>query len=196
MMRVGIVSENYDNDSKAFKKLLEKRYPSEQALFIPLLKTIEGEIDRTKKVKRMLLLEAKREKIDFILFFRDLDGLPSEEEKMQEKQQWYNEVKIDESGLFFITIFEIEALILADIQTFNLLYNTNIILKTTPLFQKEPKEFLKQQTFKNKKKYQESHVTDIFQRLVLETIFENHAHQEHPCFQSFILELDEKLNHT
>jgi len=192
MKRVGIVGEHYDHDAGALKKLLERKYNSGEVLFIPLLKTLKGkQLNRIRKVRELLHQELQRYQLDFIIYMRDLDGLPSEQEKIDELENWFRQVKVDDAGFLFILIFELEALILADIATFNQLYKVKISLKANPLHKSKPKEFLKEQTAKTNKKYHESHAGEIFEASNFDEITSNHKGER--SFQYFIQELDEKL---
>jgi hypothetical protein len=69
-----------------------------------------------------------------------------------------------------INIYELEALILADIATFNKFYGTSINYSKNVMHHKEPKEFLIQKTAKNKKTYSESHCPEIFRHLDISII--------------------------
>ncbi len=192
MKRVGIVGEHYDHDAGALKKLLEHKYNADEVLFVPLLKTLKGkQLNRIRKVKELLEREMQRHNLDFIVYVRDLDGLPSEQEKINKLEKWFQQVRVDNNGFLFILIFELEALILADIQTFNQLYKVKISFKTNPLHKPNPKEFLKAQTAKTNKKYHESHTSEIFEASDFDEIISKHKGKQ--SFQSFIQELDEKL---
>lgn len=195
MKRVGIVGEHYDNDATALKKLLAQQYDVQKALFFPLLKTLKGkQLDRIEKVVKMIIVEARKLKLDFIIYVRDLDSLPSDNKKMNDLLTWFNQVKLNKQDIFFISTFELEALMLADILKFNELYEVKIGFKGNPLFKENPKEYLKEQTAKAKQKYHESHAIKIFESLRFAEIYNNHNHADHPCFQSFIDELNEKLS--
>ncbi|MEM1119146.1 MAG: hypothetical protein AAGJ18_01775, partial [Bacteroidota bacterium] len=94
--------------------------------------------------------------------------------------------------IFFLIIFEVESLILADITTFNKISKINYQLKTSPKFQVNPKELLKQITRKSKKQYKESDTPEIFQQLNFQNIYQNY--QGEYSFQTFINELTITLN--
>jgi hypothetical protein len=194
MKRIGIFSENYDHDSCGLRNLLMQKYNLVPCIFIPIVKTMEGDdLENVKKVKKLLQKEITRKRLDFIIVFRDLDSLPDDQDKIKQRQTWFETIKIHLADLLLLTIYEAEALILADIQSFNKMYGTSISFKANPLFKAHPKEFLKQQTFKSAKKYQESHLADIFTQLDIHLIYQNHFHTDYPCFQIFMNQLDEKL---
>ncbi|MDX1939462.1 MAG: hypothetical protein SFU99_02865 [Saprospiraceae bacterium] len=195
MIRVGIVGENYYNDSIALRNLLEKQYDINKVQFVPMLKGTTGDKLKSKGIKRLLEEEIKKKskkgKINFIIFFHDLDGFPSEEEKIKDIQNWFEAVKLYELDTLFITIFESEALLLADIKTINKFYKVTINFSQSPLWQEKPKEFLYRKTAE---KYKQSDCPELFALLHFDSVYQKHK-GEH-SFQSFILELDEKLNHA
>ncbi len=194
MKRIGIVSENYNNDSIAVGRLLKKKY-SDQAVFVPLLKSISGKgLDEIRKVVKILKDEIKQKKIDLLILVRDLDGLTSEKKKINTIESWAEKIQkqLVINPQLFIVIFELEAFILADIETFNKIYQLKYQLKTSPKFQSEPKELLKSITRKSKRKYKESDAPEIFQQLNFQKIYQNHKGQN--SFQSFIKELENTLN--
>lgn len=104
MIKVGIVGENYDNDSVALKKLLEKRYDANQVQFVPLLKGTSGDKLESKGIKRILEETLKRKskkgKIHFIIFFRDLDSLPDDKEQIKKRQAWFDFIKLHKLDIF------------------------------------------------------------------------------------------------
>jgi len=194
MKRIGIISENYNNDTKAFAYLLKKKF-GKQVTFIPLLKSISGKgLDEIRKVTAILKTELTKNKIDFLILVRDLDSLLSDKKQIKKIESWAKTIerKLTGNQKLFIVIFELEALILADIQTFNHLYKTNHKLKISPKFQSEPKELLKQITRKTRRKYKESDTPEIFQQLNFQKVYQNHKGEY--SFQSFIDELTTIIN--
>lgn len=194
MIRIGIVGENYYNDSVALKNLLQERY-KDRAEFIPLLKGTTGDKLKSFGFKRILQEEInkknKKGKINFIIFFHDLDGFPSEQDKIEDYQEWFYSIRLNKDlDILFLAIFESEALLLADINAVNSFYNTHLSYNRNPLFEKEPKEYLKRKT---QHKYKQSDCAELFKLLNFDMVYAAHCHRDHPCFQSFIDELNEKL---
>ena len=85
-------------------------------------------------------------------------------------------------------------MILADVDAFNTIYKIRYQLKTSPKFQSNPKELLKQITRKTKRKYKESDAPEIFQQLNFQKVYQNHKGEY--SFQSFIKELENTIHHT
>jgi len=77
---------------------------------------------------------------------------------------------------------------LADIETFNKLYNVSCTFKGDPTMVKDPKGLLMRETAKSKKKYHESHCRDVFEDLDFEKVKRNCS-----PFSSFIRDLDKRL---
>ncbi len=182
---IGIIGEDpYDKNS--IKNILGKYYDVYLKI---LLKKIKGSQLDSPKAKKMLGIELKTAKYDFIIYSRDLDGLRSEATKIRKAKQWFEGLdKLHKNaGILLLHIYELEALILADIETFNKLYGTKIN-KKNPEFQKEPKEFLMRATRKLPKQYKESENPDLFKKLD-KAILEKNCHY----FKVFIEELEGKL---
>jgi len=88
MIKVGLVGED-PNDTSAIKNLLKKKY-SDSVNFKPMLRNIRGHQLDNAKVIRSLGVEAKTEKCKFIIYIRDLDGLPSQTDLIAIKKNWFD----------------------------------------------------------------------------------------------------------
>ncbi len=197
-MKIGIISENFDNDSAALKALLEKhtfkkKQKTVKVSFRPIGRKIEGDHLLTPKSARIIDAECKRYDIDLVVLVKDLDGLPSNQKKIKQLTNKIQKIANQATTklLPFIVIFEQEALILADIQTFNRIYKTTHKSTKNPLFQSEPKELLKRLTSKSNKKYRESDTPEIFQQLDFQKVYQNHKGEN--SFQSFIDQLEKEI---
>ncbi len=171
MITIGLVGEA-PNDTNAFTNLLKKQYPT--LIFIPLINDLHGSMLDNQKTKNILRKEYESLKPNLIIFIRDLDGLKSETDKLDKRKKYFTDFNsvVDKIGYYFLNIYELEALILADINTFNTLYNCEIEYNDDPMLQIEPKEFLIRNT-KPPKKYMESDNPTIFKSLDFETIKQN-----------------------
>lgn len=193
-MRIGIVSENYKHDSIAIKSLLDKKFVP-KVTFIPILKQVTGDDLLTPKTARLLNERIIRKQLQLIILVKDLDALPSDKNQItaiKNKSKQIIKNKITSDYLLFLVIFELEALILADIPSFNKFYGLKYQYKGNPLYQSEPKELIKQKTAKTKNQYQESKAPEIFQHLDYETVYSKHSGKN--SFQSFVDELAKKIN--
>lgn len=81
---------------------------------------------------------------------------------------------------------ELEALILADIETFNEIYGIEKQYNKNPKFEDDPKSKLRTWTEKGKAKdqYDENHAEKIFKKLRFEVVYRKHFGDD--SFQEFI----------
>lgn len=84
-----------------------------------------------------------------------------------------------------LNIYEIEALILADIEEFNKIYNTQTKLVIAPIDIPEPKELLKKES---QGRYNESDNFAIFKKLNISQLKQNHEE-----FLNFIKRLEKQM---
>ncbi|WP_184550615.1 DUF4276 family protein [Mucilaginibacter sp. FT3.2] len=188
MIKVGLVGED-PNDTSAIKNLLEKRY-KDRVLFKPLVKGIKGHQLDSPKIKKSLPIEFEDQECKFIVYIRDLDAFKSQEDKLQAKRQWFKDLDelVNNAGILLLNIWELEALIFGDIETFNKIHSIDHKFKSDPMKVKDPKGELKRITSKSKKRFHESHCPEIFKQLDIDKI-----EAKCSCFKDFIVEFDEKL---
>ena len=184
-MKIGLVGEA-PNDTQSIKNLLLKRYLDEKFEFVFMLQRFNGSNLDSQKTKRFLRIEFESQKPDIVIFIRDLDSILPNKIKLYERKNYFtasNSV-VNKKGIHLLHIYEIEALILADIETFNKIYNTKVKKIDNVMLVEEPKEFLKNIS----KKYNESHNSEIFNQLDFDKVLE--------CFyfKKFIENLDKCLN--
>ena len=164
-MKIALIGEN-TNDTDFIQNLLEKRYfPSEYEYFEMLDKVNGSQLD-SQKTKRSLRIEFEDKKPNLVIFIRDLDSILPNKKKVEERKAYFSESisVVDKKGIYLLHIYEIEALILADIETFNAIYKCEIPFIEDPMKVEEPKEFLRL----NAKEYKESDNPDVFQKLDFE----------------------------
>jgi hypothetical protein len=136
------------------------------------------------------LLEAEIENnpnISAIIFVRDLDSDENDKPATQKRLNWFEELRkpLPLKTLLLLNVYELEALILADIETFNRLFSTSIKFKGDPMAQKDPKEFLEHQTRRSKRKFTVSENPEIFKHLNFEQV-----KQKCRYFKEFIRHLE------
>lgn len=180
MKRIGLIGED-PNDTLSIKNLLLQKH-SDVFQYKQLIRNKKGGQLNNPRVFASLLVEFKDYNPHFIVFIKDADALPTEKDKIKEVINWFNKLNgyVDKRGLLLINIYELEALILADIDNFNKLFGTSIQFSKNVMYQKEPKEFLILKTSKNKKKYTESMCPEIFENLNIDTVLKNA-----PFFEQF-----------
>lgn len=167
-MKIGLIGED-PNDTQAIKNLLQQKL---DVKFKPLLKNITGSNLDSKKFLRMFRGELKKEEFSAIFFVRDLDGLPSENQKIEKKKYWFNKLKKENPSysFFLLNIYEIEALVLSDINTFNKLFGCDLKESKNPMYVKNPKELLKSET---KQKFKENLNPKVFYNLNFDVVKNN-----------------------
>ena len=169
MKRIGLVGEA-PSDVNSIANLLSKYNGSVQ--FLILLRNLRGSELDNPKTKRLLRIEYESEKPDRVIFIRDLysvEGKDDYERKSRERKKYFtvcNQI-VDRKGIFLLNIYELEALILADINKFNSRYNTDVVFDEDPTLCIEPKEFLKDQSGG---KYNQSDNPDLFKLLDIEVV--------------------------
>ena len=191
MIRIGILGENFQNDSCAFKAFMTPQYKSEIE-FIPILKSLNGGKPPVEKVKRMMPIEIQKFKLNALLCILDLDT----ELQRREKNEWFASIRksVSVESIFFLAVMELEALILADIEKFNEIYGIKGQYTGNPKFQKDPKKELRIRTDKGtkaKRKYDEPHAEEIFKQLRFDVVRQKHIGDD--SFNAFIKQFEKQF---
>jgi 5'(3')-deoxyribonucleotidase len=185
MIKIGLIGES-PYDTKAIKHLLQQKY-SDGFSYTILLKNISGDHLNTLKAKKAIAIEVTEQKPDLVVVIRDADALESHENAIGEKKEWYRHFanQIDKKSVLLLNVYELEALILADIEILKTYYQVQVNFKGSVSHQEKPKEYLHQKTGK---KYKVSDCPDLFRNLRFETIRGNCAY-----FKDFILSFEQAL---
>ncbi|WP_158800167.1 DUF4276 family protein [Pedobacter sp. L105] len=188
MINVGLVGED-PNDTSSMNLLLSKEY-GKTVRFRNLVRGIRGTQLDTLKFRNALKIELEKERCEFAIFIRDLDAFSSQQDEVDKKKAWFKLSNEHCGGnhLFLLNIWELEALIFGDIEGFNYQYGTSIRPGRNPMHIKNPKEELKNATFKSKRKFEVSHCPEIFSKLDLKKIRSNCVN-----FRDFLNQFDELL---
>ncbi len=122
MIRIGMISENTKNDGKAIADWFKNNFPN-QFDFYTLLKNIHGGSLDDKNSNHLVIKlrkEFELEELDYVLYIRDLDALISDKTKLDFRKKRFRifSKMVDKKAIFMLNIVEIEALILADFDTF------------------------------------------------------------------------------
>jgi hypothetical protein len=151
-IQIGVVGEHPNNDSEALCHLL-RRFACEQVRFKVILKNKRGSQLDNPLFGKSLESELETEDFEYILLIRDLDGLLSETKKVAQRDKWFNGLKniLQNKGVFFLVVSEMEALILADMQAFNEYFKLNVEFTENLMFQAKAKELLKRWSAKSTK---------------------------------------------
>lgn len=181
-MKIGLIGE-YPTDVKAVAVLLRKEFGNKIEP-IALLSDIHGdnlnpETNAKGKLKRLLRIEFECEKPDLVIFIRDLDATPLCEdykEKLFRKKRYFTEYRSivgKEKAIFMLNIYELEALIFANIEIFNKNYLADLQAVENIYLIKDPKEILKRA---GNKKYNQSDNPTLFKLLEIDVLKANVAH--------------------
>ena len=176
-IRVGIVGEHPNNDAQALKNLLQPAAAMNVEFVVMSKNSRGGQLDSAKFLN-VLRAEFRAEKPKHIILVRDLDGPVSDPEKLRERDSWFEKAnkEVENCGIFFLAIHEMEALVLADIAGFNKFYGLKTKFAKHPMSVEKPKEFLQKLTEKAQKgKYSENDAPIIFQNLNLKTVAKSHS---------------------
>ncbi|SHL24389.1 hypothetical protein [Chryseobacterium polytrichastri] len=182
-MKIGLVGEA-PNDTECIQVLLEKKYTEFNFFF--MLNRINGSNLENQKVKRILRVEYESEKPDIVIFIRDLDAILPNKSMLSRRKTYFNEFNsvVDKKGIFFLNVYEIEALILANHEIFNLTFNSQLVISENVMSISEPKEYLKNFS----RQYDESMNVGIFKDLSFETVHDNCLY-----FEKFIKDFEKLI---
>jgi hypothetical protein len=167
-MKIGLVGEA-PNDTQSIKNLLISKYADLDFFF--MLQRINGASLDSQKTKRFLRIEYETQKPDIVIFIRDLDAILPNRKKLYERKDYFTSSNrvVDKKGIHLLHIYEIEALILADINTFNEIFKVDIKNVDNVMKISEPKEYLRERA----SDYNESKNPEIFEELVFDEVLSN-----------------------
>lgn len=190
---IGVIGEHPNNDSEALIALLQKYVLDDWELKICDLKGLRGSrLDNYRDFQAFLQLEKNEEKYERFIIVRDLDGLEKDKAKIKQKEEWFRRVKqiINDESYFFLIIYELEALMLCDIETLNRFFQTEMQYQGSPIKENDPKKWLINAT-KDAAigRYQENMAAPIFKKLDFCKLYQNHKGSQ--SFQSFTVQLKE-----
>ncbi|TDG37579.1 DUF4276 family protein [Pedobacter changchengzhani] len=186
-MRVGLIGEA-PNDTFAIGNLLSRNF--ENVHFFNLIENIRGSMLDNQKTKHFLRIEYQTQKPDIVIFIRDLDSLYSDTIQLKKRKDYFADFNtvVNKKGIFLLNIYEIEALILADHEAFNSLYDSDLKEELNPMDIFEPKELLYLTTRKLRRKYSESDCPEIFKTLDVNILV-----KKCPVFKMFIDKLSNEI---
>ncbi len=192
VIHIGVVGEHPNNDSEALCHLL-RRLACESVQFKVILKNKRGAQLDSPLLGKSLESELETENFKYILLIRDLDGLLSEAKKVAQRDKWFKSLEkiLNNKGIFFLVVSEMEALIPADIQAFNDFFKVKAAFSGHPMLQSNAKELLKQFSAKSTKhKYEEQDAEAIFKQLNFKNVYTRHKGER--SFQTFADDLKNK----
>lgn len=142
-MKIGLVGES-PHDTNSIANLLKKVYTSFS--FVNLIQNIRGsQLDQLQPTKRILRIEYQYHNPDLVIFIRDLDGLADDHDQIELRRNYFREFRsvVNNRAVFMLNIYEIEALILCDLNAFKGYYSCECSCGQDPHTIIKPKEYLK-----------------------------------------------------
>ena len=186
--RVGLLGES-PNDTKAIAAVLQPRY-GQRVEFFTLLRNITGDMLEDAETFRNLRKEYEWEQPNLVVVIRDLDGLDSKGTKWRQRQKYFRRVNkaVNQRGVYLLNIYELEALICADIVEFNRKYGCQCAPPADPMALPEPKEWLMAATEPGQPRYVEAHSPELLAKAKYETLLVNCRY-----FRAFDAEFSQRL---
>lgn len=168
MIKVGLLGEA-PHDTNAIARLLGRHF-GDQIHFFPLVNNIRGSLIEEQWVKHRLRVEYQLQQPNLVVFIRDLDALEGNKAQINQRKAYFRDFSsvVDRKTILLLNIYAIEALVLADITSYNYLYGCEIELDSDPMTIEKPEVFLK-----TRSKYSEGKLADIFDCLQIQTIMKN-----------------------
>ena len=189
MKRIGLLGEN-ENDVRSIVALMRKRF-GDGFDYFSLLVDVNGDSIENTEYKNRFRREYEYQRdfeggVDLVLFIRDLDDFETANKKISKRKTWFRSWSktINQKGLLLLNIWELEALIWADIEGYNKEYDTNIDPFLDPMQIKEPKEELKKHV-----KYSEGMSPTIFK----DALRVSEVAQNCRYFREFLNEFEKRI---
>jgi hypothetical protein len=206
-INIAILGES-PNDTEALIPLLNQRFGG-KANFVSILSKVRGSNMDTVDFPNRLRIEFQffDPKPQVLVAVRDLDGLANDKKQNEVRKDFFRKIrnainesskserrstgkgKSDSKFCYLLCIYEIEALIMADIEVFNHHYGTNLQFDN-PEKVIQPKEVLTAASSKsNKGAYDEADCRKLFPLLRIDTVEQNSRQ-----FRVFLQELDQAIS--
>ena len=174
-VRIGLLGES-PNDTEAIKVLLQQKYEARVTCF-PLLERLTGGTLDSNKILRSLPIACGRKQPDVIVVIRDLDALASNGAQLRLRHEYFARINraVGGNALYLLHIYEFEALIAADIKSFNDLYKSNCKVPADPMLIVDPKGLLQKATRNSSQRgeYHENHCAEVCAKLNYAQIVKN-----------------------
>ncbi|MCA6363015.1 MAG: hypothetical protein IM638_08245 [Bacteroidetes bacterium] len=187
MKRIALIGES-PNDTKSVAALLSKRYEKYCTFFTMLNNIRGGELDDIKSgsvLIKKVRIEYQIEKPDLVIIIRDLDALENGDIKHRRRRiASYARIRrtLNKNTIHLLSIYEIEALLLADTKPINDKYGVSISYSDDPMLQHDPKGYIQKRCA-----YIESESPELFEKLDFNKLLKVRF------FASFINSLEKKI---
>ncbi|CAN5918523.1 hypothetical protein BH11BAC7_BH11BAC7_08340 [soil metagenome] len=188
MLRIGMIGESeYDRD--ALKMLLNRYYQG--LVFIPLLKKVNGTQLDQEKTLDILELEFSGKKCDALIIQRDLDADISDDRKTKERNEFFGNIqnRVEAKSFFLLHVHTLEALIIADLDSFNKRFKAEATYSGNPMHREKPKQWLRDKC--KIQRYEAKDSPELFSQLDIGKLKSKVSY-----FNKFINELEEYINNN
>ncbi len=184
MTRIALIGES-PNDTYAIKNLLAQKY-AEGFHFYPLLNNIKGSHLDSPKAVAAFQREIRLSSPHFVIVIRDSDG-HGDDAITKTRKEWFNKLarNVDRKCILLLNIHALEALVLADPNSFAKYYNIDFRYDKNVMHQVNPKKVLKDATAKYKKEYREIDCKNLFGQLKFDIVKKNCSY-----FNSFVADFE------
>ena len=173
VFRVGLLGES-PNDTKAVARLLAPRYGG-RVEFFSLVDNVTGDNLEMAGTFKILRREWQLERPNLVVVIRDLDALETDRAQLRKRRAYFRKVQkqVGESSLLLLNVYSIEALIAADIDTFNDHYTVHCVVPADVMTIEKPVEVLKAATQHGKLRYLEGHCGDLLAQADYDKLLRN-----------------------
>ena len=183
--KIGIVGEHPQNDANAMIALLDRYKLENIELILIDVRNFHGSAMDNHTFASVLASQLIGEDFELVIVLRDLDFLKDknkrQNDRIKDKDKWFLKVNqsigaLDVKGIFFLIIYELEALMLCDLSAVNAFFDLNISFTGKTIDEKNPKGFLQNATQNSVKgRYEEKNAKAIFTTLDFQKLYDNHT---------------------
>ncbi len=173
MIKIGLIGED-PNDTDAIINLMKQKFDKGYQ-YIKIAKRITGDQLYNPGSVNIYNTEVGRKRPDHVIVMIDADAVITQKEKLAEKTELYYKIakQLKCKSILLLNIYELEALILADIDGVNKTYGTKSNYSSNVMHQEDAKEELKKITRKGRKVYHPNDCPELFKKLSFDTVHNN-----------------------
>lgn len=170
---VGLLGES-SNDTASVEALLGQRY-GEHVAFVSISLGVTGSQLDNPKFQHIIRSNYRFKKPDVVVVTRDSDAPATDRPQQLKRQEFFNKMNrgLEGKGIYLLNIQAMEALIAADIRSFNVRYKCVCVVPTDPMTIADPAKFLKAATRPGQPHYDEGHCADLLGQVEYEEVVAN-----------------------
>jgi len=190
MIKIGLIGE-HSNDTDSIAQLMRKKYNVGFHYKTLSVHKYGSQIYNESSAKTFNF-EIKKYTPHCVIIVADADAIITETTRIRYKRTLCERLSkmLNSRCILLLNIYELEALIFADLDRFNTLYNTSIKGNRDVSFIEKPKDELKSKS-KLPKKFKESDCSVLFNELIIDIVSKNCSY-----FKTFLHEFSELIDAT